>query len=113
MPLHPNQHAYQSQKSIETIFRQRVVQVEKALDRQETALGIFLYIEESCNYTSLTSCVMLLSDVGMATPLSGALGLPWRAAWPRRHLVILSGGLRCPGDALMKACFAIAVVPRC
>jgi len=41
MPMHSNQHACQSEKSVQTTFRQRVVQVEKALDQQETALGIF------------------------------------------------------------------------
>jgi hypothetical protein len=31
-PLHPNQHAYQAGKSVETALHQLVVQVEKALD---------------------------------------------------------------------------------
>jgi len=39
-PLHPNQHAYQAGKSVETALRQLVVQAEKALDLQEIALGI-------------------------------------------------------------------------
>ena len=30
MPLHPNQHAYQAGKSVETVLHQLVVQVEKA-----------------------------------------------------------------------------------
>jgi hypothetical protein len=34
-PLHPNQHAYQSGKSVETALHQLVVRVEKALDQQE------------------------------------------------------------------------------
>jgi len=40
-PLHPNQHAYQAGKSVETALRQLVVRVEKALDQQEIALGVF------------------------------------------------------------------------
>ena len=40
-PLHPNQHAYQAGKSVETALRQLVVRVEKALDQQEIALGTF------------------------------------------------------------------------
>jgi len=32
-PLHPNQHAYQTGKSVETVLRQLVVRVEKALDQ--------------------------------------------------------------------------------
>jgi len=41
MPLHPNQHAG---KSVETAFHQLVVSVEKVLDQQETAVGVFLNI---------------------------------------------------------------------
>jgi hypothetical protein len=44
MPLHPNQHAYQAGRSVETALHQLVVWVEKALE-QETALGVFLGIE--------------------------------------------------------------------
>jgi len=44
-PLHPNQHAYQAGKSVETALHLLVVRVEKALDQQESALGIFLDIE--------------------------------------------------------------------
>ena len=47
VPLHPNQHAYQAGKSVETALHQLVVWVEKALHQQETALGIFLDIEEA------------------------------------------------------------------
>jgi hypothetical protein len=43
VPLHPNKHAYQSGKSVETSLHQLVVRVEKALDQQETALGVFLH----------------------------------------------------------------------
>ena len=35
VPLHPNQHAYQAGKSVETALHQCVVWVEKALDQQE------------------------------------------------------------------------------
>jgi hypothetical protein len=41
MPLDSNQHAYQAEKSVEMPFRQLMVRVEKALDQQETTLGIF------------------------------------------------------------------------
>ena len=44
-PLHPNQHTYQAGKSVETALHQLVVWVEKALDQQEIALGVFLDIE--------------------------------------------------------------------
>ena len=51
MPLHPNQHAYQAGKLVETAFHQLVVWVEKASDQQETALGVFLDTEGAFNNT--------------------------------------------------------------
>jgi hypothetical protein len=51
VPLHPNQHAYQAGKSVETALHQLVVRVEKALDQQEIALGAFLDIEGVFNNT--------------------------------------------------------------
>jgi hypothetical protein len=45
VPLHPNQHASQAGKSVEMAIHQLVVQLEKALDQQETALGVFLDTE--------------------------------------------------------------------
>jgi hypothetical protein len=51
LPLHPNQHAYQAGKSTETSLYQLVVQVDKALNQRDTALGVFLDIEEAFNNT--------------------------------------------------------------
>jgi hypothetical protein len=51
-PLHPNQHAYQAGKCVETALHQLVIRVEKVLDQQEIALGVFLDIERAFNYTS-------------------------------------------------------------
>jgi hypothetical protein len=51
VPLHPNQHAYQAGKLVETALHQLVVRVEKALDHQETDLGVFLDIEGAFNHT--------------------------------------------------------------
>jgi hypothetical protein len=60
-PLHPNQHAYQAGKSVEKALHQLVVRVEKALDQQETALGVFLDIEGVFNNTSYDSmCAALI-----------------------------------------------------
>jgi hypothetical protein len=50
VPLHPNQHAYQAGKSVETAH-QLVLRVEKVLDQQETALGVFSDIEGAFNNT--------------------------------------------------------------
>ena len=41
MPVHPNQHAYEAGKTVETALHQLVVWVEKVLDQQETGLGVF------------------------------------------------------------------------
>jgi hypothetical protein len=38
MLLHPNQHANQAGKSVDTALHQLMVQVERVLDQQETAL---------------------------------------------------------------------------
>jgi hypothetical protein len=51
VPLHPNQHAYQAGKSVETALHQLIVWGEKALDQQERALGAFLDIEGAFNNT--------------------------------------------------------------
>jgi hypothetical protein len=51
VPLHPNQHAYQAGKSVETALHQLVVWVENALDQQEIALGAFLDTEGVFNNT--------------------------------------------------------------
>jgi hypothetical protein len=64
-PLHPNQHAYQAGKSVETALHQLVVRVEKVLDQQELALGVFLDIEGAYNYTPLESVCTALCGRGV------------------------------------------------
>jgi hypothetical protein len=63
-PLHSNQHAYQAGKSVETALHQLVVRVEKALDQQEVALGVFLDIEGAFSNTSYDSMCTALSRHG-------------------------------------------------
>jgi hypothetical protein len=59
-PLHPNQYAYQAGKSVETALHQLMVRLEKTLDQQEMALGVFLDIEGAFNNTSYdTMCAAL------------------------------------------------------
>jgi hypothetical protein len=65
LPLHPNQHAYQAGKSVETALQQLVVRVEKALDQQEIALGVFLDIEGSFDNTSYDSMCSALTRHGV------------------------------------------------
>jgi hypothetical protein len=63
-PLHPNQHAYQAGKSVETALHQ-LVRVEKVLDQREVALGVFLDIEGVYNYTSFDSMCTALCGRGV------------------------------------------------
>jgi hypothetical protein len=53
---HPNQHTYQAGKSVEMALHQLVVWMEKALDHQEIALGVFLDLVGAFSYTSFESC---------------------------------------------------------
>ena len=64
-PLHPNQHAYQAGKSVETALHQLVVRVEKALDQQEIALGVFLDVEGVFDNTSYDSMCLALTRHGV------------------------------------------------
>jgi hypothetical protein len=64
-PLHPNQHTYESGKSVETALHQLVVRVEKVLDQQELALGAFLDIEGAFNNTWYDSMCAALATHGV------------------------------------------------
>ena len=64
-PLHSNQHAYQTGKSVETTLHQLVVRVEKALDHQEIAFGFFLDIEGAFDNTSYESMCTALTRHGV------------------------------------------------
>jgi len=65
LALHPNQHSYQAGKSVETALHQLMVWVEKALDQQEIALGVFLDIEGVFNNTSYDSLCVALARQGV------------------------------------------------
>ena len=73
VPLHPNQHAYQAGKSWETALHQLMVRVEKAIDQQETALGVFLDTSISKKTPAIAPCVILLSDMRVTTLFFGGL----------------------------------------
>jgi len=76
-PLHPNQYAYQTGKSMETVLHQLVVQVKKALDQQETALGVFLDIEGVFSNTCYDTMCNALFRHGIAYAI-----VRWiRATW--------------------------------
>jgi hypothetical protein len=70
-PLHPNQHAYQAGKSVETALHRLVVRVEKALDQQEVALGAFLDIEGAFNNTSYDTMRTALARHGVGHTIVG------------------------------------------
>jgi len=99
-PLHPNQHAYQAGKSVETALHQLVVQVKKALDKQEIALGVFLDIEGAFDNTSYDSTCLALTRHGGIKPTYDGLEPSWRVGWPRRLSRVSPGVSWCPGAAL-------------
>jgi hypothetical protein len=90
VPLHPNQQGYQAGKSVETALQQLMLQVEKVLDQQETALGVFLDTKRGQIIAPpMAPCVMLLSGMGLITLLYSGLEPPWKAAWLQQHSVVL------------------------
>lgn len=63
-PLDPKQHGHQTGMFVETELRQLLVRIEKALDQQEIALGVFLNIECAFSSTSYDSmCAELVQNV--------------------------------------------------
>jgi hypothetical protein len=68
-PLHPNQHAYQAGKSVETALHYLVVRIERALEQQEMALGVFLDIEGAFNNTSYDTLCAALARHGVGHTL--------------------------------------------
>jgi hypothetical protein len=90
-PLHPNQHAYQAGKSVETALHQLVVRIEKALDQQEVALGAFLDIEGAFNNTSYDSMCRALAKHGVDHTI-----IRWVKATPEgwRAIATLGGSYR-------------------
>jgi hypothetical protein len=78
VPLHTNQHDYQAGKSTEMALHQLVVRVEKALDLQVTALGLFLDIERAFN----NACYDTLCDA-LVRHGSDYTIVRWIIAFPR------------------------------
>jgi hypothetical protein len=79
VPLHPNQHAYQAGKSVETALHQLVVWVEKALD-----LGVFLDIEGAFNNTCYDTMCDALVRHGSEYTIVRCI----RATWLSQPLMI-------------------------
>jgi hypothetical protein len=70
---------------METVLHQLVVWGEKALDQQETSLGVFVDIEGAFNYTSFNTIYAALVRHGVATPFSGGLEL---SGGPRQFVMV-------------------------
>jgi hypothetical protein len=64
-PLHPNYHAYQAGKSVETALHLLVARVDGAPYQQQIALGVFLDIEGAFNNTSYDSMCAALARHGV------------------------------------------------
>lgn len=60
-PTHPNRHAYQAGKCLESALNQLVVRAVKALDQQQTVQGVFLDIERGFSDTSYDSVCAALA----------------------------------------------------
>jgi hypothetical protein len=58
-----------------------MVRVEKALDQQETALGVFLDIEVAFNNAFYDSMCVALDKHGVDYTIIWWSRLPWRAGW--------------------------------
>ena len=62
LPLHPRQHAFQAGKSTESALHQLVERLERAIEANQFALGIFFDIEGAFNNVSITSVAKALDD---------------------------------------------------
>jgi hypothetical protein len=87
-PLHPNQHAYQTGKYVDTALHQLVVRVEKALNQRKIALGItlgiFLDIEGAFNSTSYDSMCVALARHGVDHTIIRWIRATWKDGRPLR-----------------------------
>jgi hypothetical protein len=99
LPLHPNQHVYQTGKSVDSALHQLVVRVEKALDQQEIALGVFLDIEGTFDNTSCDSTCSALTRHGVVQTI-----VRWIRATLEGRLVTAALGDVSRSVAVSKGC---------
>jgi hypothetical protein len=117
VPLHPNQHAYQAGKSVGTALHQLLVQVERALNHQETTLCVVLDIEEACNMCYETMCNALFRR-GVITPFSVDLdhpGGPCGCGNPQWFLCEGCGSTGCPQGGVLSPhlwCLVVDLIAR-
>ena len=107
-PLHPNQHAYQAGKSVETVLHQLVVQGEKALDQQEIALCIFLDIEGVFNNNSYDSMCAALARHGVDHTTVRWIKVTLEGQQAMATLGGLSRSFAGPEDACREVCYHLS-----
>ena len=73
-PLHPNQHAYQAGKSVETALHSLVSKIEESLDSKQLALGTFLDIEGAFDNTNFDSICKAAQRHGIANTIVKWIG---------------------------------------
>ena len=78
VPLHPNQLAYQSGKSVEAAFCRLVLRVGNVIDQRETVLCVLLGIEGAFNNTCYDNMYEVLSCMVVIIALCGGKGPPCR-----------------------------------
>ena len=108
MPLHPNQHAHQAGKLVEMVH-QLIVQVEKALDQQETAMGVFLDIEGAFNITCYDTMhdplVRHGSDYTIVRWIRATLEGPMAVVTLNEFSMRLVTSRVCPQEGVYRHCF--------
>jgi hypothetical protein len=112
MPLHPNQQAYQAGISEAAALHQIVVRVEKVLDQQVTALGVFLGIEGAFNSTSYGSMCDALVRHGVDRTIVQWIRATTEGRMAEATLTVSSVRNVVPRDA-HKCVVAASVVPCC
>lgn len=70
MPLHVNQHAYQSGKSTVTLLHKVVYDIEKAFAQKQSCLGVFLDIEGAFDNVSFDAILEAARNHGLPTMIT-------------------------------------------
>jgi hypothetical protein len=111
VPMHPNQTAYQARKSVKTALHQFVVRVKKVLDKQETALGVFLDIEGAFNNTCYDNNCDALVRNGSEYSILQWIRVTLQGRVAVATLNGFSVGSRYPGAARRRCAVTTSMVP--
>ncbi|XP_011313427.1 uncharacterized protein [Fopius arisanus] len=77
-PISPSQHAYQAGRSTETALHSLVAKIERARERKEDTLAVFIDIEGAFDNTSFGTMEMAAASFGIEIPI-----IRWIAAMLR------------------------------